>query len=567
MSDDTNLIYLEPDDEITTVVRRLRETDAPRVILVAPGRTKATTSAVGLRLVGALARDEGREIVLVGDAAARSLAAEAGIAAVASVAEARTLAVGAMPAPTGTAPERARISVVRGERRPMAPVIQPPEPAAQAPPAPVDRFDETRAVPVVAAAPAPPRPARRHSTQRRGSGRRLPGTAVALIVLLALLAGVAGAAVVVPGATVRIVPAAQPIGPFSYDVTLAVAGEERGTLTASADGTASGEDVQLVAAGGTATFLNYSYVDVEIPSGTKVSTSGTVMFTTTEGAVAPGGQLVIGRDPPIVPGEVSVGIVAAEPGETGNVAAGAIDTVENRRLDGYLRGFQGQNGQRVANREATTGGAENHRTKVEQADVDAAVKAVRADLATQLAAILAADPTRLYPAVAAAEPQITTPPDLVGSVDAPTFTIEGSLAYAQPYVAEADAASATRAKLDADPIAVPAGMDVLTDSVGVTLGDGTVEGSSITVAATVAAAVAPRLDADHVRELVANRSPEAARAALASLGTASVELWPSWVNEVTGVRWRIAVELRSAVTPLPSGSGSPPLVPRASAAP
>ncbi len=563
MSDDANLVYLEPDDEITTVVRRLRETDAPRVILVAPGRTKATTSAVGLRLVGALARDEGREIVLVGDAAARSLAAEAGIAAVASVAEARSLAVGAMPAPTGTAPERARISVVRGERRPMAPVIQPAEPA---PPAPVDRFDETRAVPVVAAAPAPPRPARRYP-QRPGSGRRLPGTAVALIVLLALLAGVAGAAVVVPGATVRIVPAAQPIGPFSYDVTLAVAGEERGTLTASADGTASGEDVQLVAAGGTATFLNYSYVDVEIPSGTKVSTSGTVMFTTTEGAVAPGGQLVIGRDPPIVPGEVSVGIVAAEPGETGNVAAGAIDTVENRRLDGYLRGFQGQNGQRVVNRQATTGGAENHRTKVEQADVDAALKAVRADLATQLAGILVADPTRLYPAVAAAEPEITVPDDLVGSVDAPTFTLEGSLAYAQPYVAEADAASAARAKLDADPIAVPAGMDVLTDSVGVTLGDGTVEGSSITVAATVAAAVAPRLDADHVRELVANRSPEAARAALASLGTASVELWPGWVNEVTGVRWRIAVELQSAVTPLPSGSGSPPLVTSASAAP
>lgn len=554
MSDDTSLIYLEPDDEITTVVRRLRETDAPRVILVAPGRTKATTSAVGLRLVGALARDEGREIVLVGDAAARSLAAEAGIAAVASVAEARSLAVGAMPASAGTAPERARISVVRGERRPVAPVPQPAEPAARPP---VDRFDETRPVPVAAPAIAPPRARPRTAARRRPEARRLPGAAVAALLLLVLLGGVAGAAVVLPGATVRIVPAAQAIGPFSYDVALPVAGTEQGTLTASADGTATGEDVQLVAATGTVTFLNYTYVVVEVPQGTKVSAAGgTVVFTTTERILVPAGDQ---PNPfgPIVPGEGSVGIVAAEAGKGGNVPAEAIDSVE-RRIDSRLKGFPSQTGRRVINPDATAGGAENHRTKVEQADVDAVVKAVREDLAAQLARIIAADPTRLYPAAAASEPQVTVPGDLVGAVDTPTFTLQGTLAYAQPYVAQADAVAAARAMLDADPGAVPAGMDVLPDSVHVTLGNGTVDGSTITVAATVTAAAAARLDADRVRDLVANRSPEAARAALASLGTASVELWPGWVNEVTGVRWRIDVKLQSAVAPPPSGSpGSP----------
>ena len=553
MSDDTSLIYLEPDDEITTVVRRLRETDAPRVILVAPGRTKATTSAVGLRLVGALARDEGREIVLVGDAAARSLAAEAGIAAVASVAEARSLAVGAIPASAGTAPERARISVVRGERRPVGPVPQPAEPAARPP---VDRFDETRPVPVAAPAIAPPRAKRRTATRRRPDARRLPGPAVAALLLLVLLGGVAGAAVVLPGATVRIVPAAQAIGPFSYDVALPVAGTEQGTLTASADGTATGEDVQLVAATGTVTFLNYTYVVVEVPQGTKVSAAGgTVVFTTTERILVPAGDQ---PNPfgPIVPGEGSVGVVAADAGKGGNVPAEAIDTVE-RRIDSRLKGFPSQTGRRVINPDATAGGAENHRTKVEQADVDAAVKAVRADLAAQLARVIAADPTRLYPAAAASEPQVTVPGDLVGAVDTPTFTLQGRLDFAQPYVAQADAVAAARAKLDADPGAVPAGMDVLPDSVHVTLGKGTVDGSTITVAATVNAAAAARLDADRVRDLVSNRSPEAARAALASLGTASVELWPGWVNEVTGVRWRIDVKLQSGVAPEPSGSPAP----------
>jgi hypothetical protein len=412
-------------------------------------------------------------------------------------------------------------------------------------------------VPVAAPAIAPPRARPRTATRRRPEARRLPGAAVAALLLLVLLGGVAGAAVVLPGATVRIVPAAQAIGPFSYDVALPVAGTEQGTLTASADGTATGEDVQLVAATGTVTFLNYTYVVVEVPQGTKVSAAGgTVVFTTTERILVPAGDQ---PNPfgPIVPGEGSVGIVAAEAGKGGNVPAEAIDSVE-RRIDSRLKGFPSQTGRRVINPDATAGGAENHRTKVEQADVDAVVKAVRADLAAQLARIIAADPTRLYPAAAASEPQVTVPGDLVGAVDTPTFTLQGTLAYAQPYVAQADAVAAARAKLDADPGAVPAGMDVLPDSVHVTLGNGTVDGSTITVAATVTAAAAARLDADRVRDLVANRSPEAARAALASLGTASVELWPGWVNEVTGVRWRIDVKLQSAVAPQPSSSPVPP---------
>ena len=81
MADGTQLLYLEPDDEVTTVVRRLREADAGRVVLVASGRTKATTSAVALRLLAQVAAEEGREIALVADPGARALAAEAGIAA------------------------------------------------------------------------------------------------------------------------------------------------------------------------------------------------------------------------------------------------------------------------------------------------------------------------------------------------------------------------------------------------------------------------------------------------------------------------------------------------------
>ena len=159
MADDTQLLYLEPDDEVTSVVRRLREADAGRVVLVASGRTKATTSAVALRLLAQVAADEGREIALVADPGARALAAEAGIAAFASVADANVEgAVPAAPPPAARAP----IHVVRGAGEPAAP-DQPAAVAAAVAAVPLaSRLDETQAVPAARAAPAAaPKPSTR----------------------------------------------------------------------------------------------------------------------------------------------------------------------------------------------------------------------------------------------------------------------------------------------------------------------------------------------------------------------------------------------------------------------
>ncbi len=50
MNDGPAVIYLEADDEVTSVIRRLREADPGPVIVVAPGRSRATSSVVALRL-------------------------------------------------------------------------------------------------------------------------------------------------------------------------------------------------------------------------------------------------------------------------------------------------------------------------------------------------------------------------------------------------------------------------------------------------------------------------------------------------------------------------------------
>ena len=64
MDGEPQLLYLEPDDEITSVIRRLRGADVGRVVLVAPGRSRATSSVVALRLLArAAAESLGRPLL------------------------------------------------------------------------------------------------------------------------------------------------------------------------------------------------------------------------------------------------------------------------------------------------------------------------------------------------------------------------------------------------------------------------------------------------------------------------------------------------------------------------
>ena len=170
-----------------------------RVVLVASGRTKATTSAVALRLLAQVAAEEGREIALVADPGARALAAEAGIAAFASVADANVEgAVPAAPPPAARAP----IHVVRGAGEPAAPDQPAAIAAAAAAAVPLAaRLEETQAVPVQGAVPAAKRSTKAPTpTARRArpAARSVPRAAIAAILILLLMGG-AAFATVLPG--------------------------------------------------------------------------------------------------------------------------------------------------------------------------------------------------------------------------------------------------------------------------------------------------------------------------------------------------------------------------------
>ena len=75
---------------------------------------------------------------------------------------------------------------------------------------------------------------------------------------------------------------------------------------------------------------------------------------------------------------------------------------------------------------------------------------------------------------------------------------------------------------------------------------------------TVTGASTPVIDRDEVVDRVRGRSVDEAEAALAGLGTATVDLWPGWVSSVPGIDWRIEVRIagEDVTTPVPSSSAS-----------
>jgi hypothetical protein len=540
VSEIPTVIYLEADDEVTSLVRRLRASEPGPVVVVAPGRSRATSSVVALRLLSRAAEADDREMRIVGDALTRSLAAEAGIPAYPSLDDARRADADA-PA---VEPQRAEIHVVRGplaeETAPTmaaapltaSPVAPRAKPAAVAPPLPAEGDDVTRAVPVVRPTPRRDRPA------PGSTGGRLPLAAFGAIAAV-LIGALAVGATVLPAATVTIAPRTEEVGPVPYAVTVEDAERISGTAIASAEVVPTGTYAIQESASGVVVLFNWTFFPVAVPAGTFVA-AGEQAFATQADVTVPRGRLT--GQGTIAAGDAEVAVVAAAPGPAANVAAEAINVVVDEGVDDRLGGVPENPQPRVLNPEPTSGGIETTGTEIVQADVDAAVEAVRTDLAAQIAGATGEEGERIAVIAEPAEPVIDGLNELAGTRDPEGVEISGSqdwevLAARSETVME----RATQLFL-ADGAVVPDGSELLADTIGVAIGEARLRDGMLLVDVTVAARVASAIDMDEVRRRIVGRSAEEAEAAVADLGDASVELWPGWVTTVPGMGWR--VELR-----------------------
>ena len=539
MSDTPTLIYLEADDEVTTVVRRLRQVEGERVVLVAPGRSRATSSVVALRLLARVGEEAGVTIAVAGDALTRSLAAEAGLDTYASVDDARN----ARPAAPAEAPVRqASIHVVRGEAASDETALV----LAVAAPAIADAIEEaTQQRPVAVV--------RRGAPVSRPWWRAVPLVAIlALLAVLVVGGGVLGA-IVLPAAEIVVTPSSERVGPVEYEIVVADPERREGTVEADATVAVTGTYPIQAAASGTVVLFNWTSAPVSVPAGTFVA-AGEQAFATQADVIVPRGTLT--SQGTIAAGDIAVAVVAAVVGPAANVPAQAIDTIVQQDVDQRLRGFPENPERRVLNPEATAGGVDTTGSEIIQADVDSAVAALRADLDGQLAAALSSSTGSVFAdAVEAPEAVIEGADGLVGKRDQPEAQVTGTVAYDRLSADRADVLALAEEELASDESVLPAGHALLPAATRVTIGEARVEGNDLVVAVSVTGASAPQLDHDDVLQRVRGRSAEEAAAALEQLGSATVDLWPGWVQSVPELDWRIDVRIDSVADgPAPSAT-------------
>ena len=537
MNDAPGLIYLEADDEVTSVVRRLRGSADPRLVLVAPGRSRATSSAVALRLLARVATGEGRELAVVGDALTRSLAAEAGLAAYVSVEDARQAVA---PDATAHVAPRAAIHVVRGARvDDTAPTM-----AAAAAPAIDAATAETRATPIARTRPTSARSRTAWPPAIRGG--RVPLAAAAALVAVVLAGAGVAAATLLPAATVTLVPRTGVVPDRTYTIPVDDAERRAGAVERTASVAATGTYSVAEFARGEVTFNNWSGSPVEVPSGTLVA-AGVQAFETVAPVVVPAGRLT--PEGFIAAGQATAPVVARAPGPDANVRPGAIDTVLSEGPRNRLRAYADNPEMLVQNAAPTAGGSATTGVEITEADVDAALASLRQELAEERERELDDAGAIAVPIGALPEPSFEGADGLVGTRDEPEAEIRGTLAF-DAWLVDLDSLERAAAdRLAEDDTAVPEGHTLLTDgvSVEVTAAEATPDGVEVTV--VVGARAVRDVDEGVVIDRVRGLSADDAEAELLDLGEASLALWPEWVREVPELDWRIEVRIERVGSP------------------
>ena len=512
---DLATIWLDPDDEITTAVMRLRAAAGERVALVLPGGSPLATSRINFRLLAREAEAVGKRLEIVSpDPGARILAAAAGLVVHAAL-------------PRDGAPDD-------------QPVV-PPEPRVIAPVRPPD---EAQPVPVVG--------------PRRGpvAGRTAALAAAAVFAIV----GVAGvlAFMLLPSATITLAPATASVGPLKLVVTAGtdVASPDPVAMTIPAvrttydvsvqkSFTTTGIKVAEAPATGTVTLTNcYSGAPIGLRAGTLVSTNAGIAFRLTQAVTVPKATKLGGS---VTCSTRDAAVQADQPGLAGNVPAGAID----QPPAGYDPALLS-----VTNDQATTGGSHTESPQVSQADVDAALAALRTELDAAAQARLdalvsgAGSATVFRETARLGDPTPSVDPATLVGTAAATFDL--GLA-AQGSVLSVDAGPVTAlaaARLGAK---VPGGWTLDAASIAIQVGVPTVIGDTVSFPVTASATRARVVDGPALLERVKGLDLPAARAILDDYGAVTIEVWPDWVTTIP-TNGRARLDLAS---PAPVGSPSP----------
>lgn len=576
----TGVIYLDIDDEITSAAARIRSADGRRVAVVLPYGSRVATSRINFRL---LARDamthEKRLSVIAGDAATRALAASAGLPIFASVSEYEA---------SQEAPAAARGGGEAVGLAASATVVTVPEPPAATQPGPstvagsadddgpstataTSRTVPVRTAPVAASQEASrsagptvregpsgrsgPERARSERVQRpaRGALSATPVLIGVAVLALAVVVGAVAAFLLLPSATVAIVPRQETIGPVPFQVIASTTATEPDAdagivpaatvaieVQAANTFPATGKRVEEAPAVGVVRFDNLDPTTSNtIAKGAVVSTGSGVRFTT-DAAVRIAAARLVGLQ--IVPASATVRVTAVDAGPEGNVEANTITTVPRGEEPLFLK---------VNNPDPTADGTRTEFIRVKQDDVDAAVLALTDQLSAAFAdrlddPDLSGDGATVFPDTAArGEPVFSVDLEALVGQEVETFDVSATLTGSVTAVDAAPVQLIAEARLASS---VDDGYRLVDESSVITIDPAVVSGGTISFAVVVTARQVRELDPTAIEVEILGRPLAEARAILESYGQVDLVVWPDWVGTIPTMDSRVEVTIDAPVT-------------------
>ena len=345
-------------------------------------------------------------------------------------------------------------------------------------------------------------------------------------------------AVLLPAATITIVPHAVPLGLIEYDLTID-----------DAERIAGAAEAALPPCRPPASCIRSRFP----PRGASRSSTGRsrrrrcrrAVRGSREQAFATQADVEVARGAPtgqgtIRAGETSVEVAAAAVGPAANVPAGAINTIVVASLDARLRGFPENTQSTVLNAAPTAGGVDTTGPEITQADVDPAVAAITEEVTAEVADAL--EPTRgtVLPTRSIPPPRQQSRDSRASSAPGTSrkSSLNGSL-YDRRWTPRDEVVAAAEEQLAADASALPTDHELLPAATEVTIREARVDGNALVVTGRVTGASAAVADPERILGLIRGQSASDANAALEAIGPADVDLWPGWVGTVPELDWRI----------------------------
>lgn len=604
---DLKALYLEPDEEITSVVDRLKEIEAAEVAIIVPRRAGILQSIINLKLLRYQAERQKKRISIVTtDRTGRNLASAVGLTVYQKLPEGIEVKESAVHEPEAAAPikfKRKQTVTPEDEQTPVPPPAAPeitrtpvpdavpegdletvPDETKEDTTSTPDQTDGTAApfvkpaadptdasetdtakqsterptkqrfsVPKLPTVKAPKLKApRKPSLKRAGRTLGKKGAVVGVIVLLVLLAGGAAAATFAfPSATVRLTAKSDPLA-----VDAPVTFSARATAPNAAGNVMPAKVIEVT-------------VDASVQSQATGSQSGgepakgAVVLVNQQGRnqslvartrlAAPDGKIYRIQERAVVPagGELPVTVVADEGGEAGNLPAGTRLSVPGLggntqifgRVDTALTGGTSGDGAKVV----SSGDLERAKAELGQRAAQDGLGQARAKLAVGY---------QLNPQVAATTVLSSSASPAQGAA-AESFTLTGPVKVAY-FTYQEELLSQL---LDDDTKAkVPAGSELVGDGSNRSFTVNQVSGDQLTTTARINAFVTPVVSREQLKQQVAGKNPQAAEATLRQSGQASrleVRFFPPWLGTLPSDPDRITLEFVAGGGASPGPSAAP----------